>query len=73
MSGLVGSRRGVKEFQIEFSTNAIFYYIMLVLLNKTIHDYMYSYEDFLFYMKEKLGDHWDDYIKFRDDNWRGDE
>ena len=41
---------------------------MLAILNKAIHDYMYSYEDFLLYMKEKLGDHWDDYIKFRDDN-----
>jgi len=46
---------------------------MLAILNKAIHHYMYSYEDFLFYMKEKLGDHWDDYIKFRNDNWCGDE
>ena len=52
---------------------------MLAILNKTIHDYMYSYEDFLLYMKQKLGDHWDDYIKFRnlfldcDGNWVGDE
>ena len=46
---------------------------MLAILNKDIHDYMYSYEDFLLFIKEKLGNHWDDYIKFRDDNWCGDE
>jgi hypothetical protein len=51
---------------------------MLAILNKTIHDYMYSYEDFLFTMREKLGDYWDDYIEFRNENsdpaWlRGDE